>query len=60
MQALLSIYLIFRPAETKAGKKDNLWLAALVGSLYCAAGLLAILYPGTEWAEYASTRNFLE
>jgi hypothetical protein len=54
MQAVLSIYLIVRPATTKASKLDSLWLAALVGSLYCTAGLTAIMYPGTKWVEYAS------
>ncbi|EGP87657.1 uncharacterized protein MYCGRDRAFT_42731 [Zymoseptoria tritici IPO323] len=51
MQAALSIYLILRPTANKTEKRDSLWLAALVGSLYCAAGLSAILYPGTKWAD---------
>ncbi|KJX99700.1 hypothetical protein TI39_contig353g00050 [Zymoseptoria brevis] len=57
MQAALSIYLILRPAANKTEKTDSLWLAALVGSLYCAAGLSAILYPGTQWADPESAGN---
>ncbi|EMC93551.1 hypothetical protein BAUCODRAFT_245390 [Baudoinia panamericana UAMH 10762] len=28
-----------------------LWWAAVFGSFYCASGLSAILYPGTDWAD---------
>ncbi|QIW96041.1 hypothetical protein AMS68_001559 [Peltaster fructicola] len=49
--ALLSTYLVFKPATTVAEKRQYVWLAAVVGSFYCLAGLSAILYPGTDWAD---------
>ena len=45
------IYLLSRPASTKEVAKEYLWMAALVGTMYCSAGLSAIFYPGTDWAD---------
>ena len=28
-----------------------MWTAAVIGSMYCAAGLSAIWYPGTAWID---------
>ncbi|GAB7358201.1 hypothetical protein MBLNU230_g0354t1 [Neophaeotheca triangularis] len=47
--SLTSLYFAFRPAATVQQAKENTFNAALVGSFYCAAGLVAILYPGTDW-----------
>lgn len=38
-------------AEGAREVKENLWWAAVMGSLYCVAGLSAIWYPGTAWAD---------
>ena len=54
-----TLYLLFRgsfgkPAassRTKDRELDDVFLAALVGSLYCTAGLSAIWYPGALWAD---------
>lgn len=51
MLAALSTYLAFRSAASPTEHKQNVWLAAVVGSLYCTAGLSAILYPGTDWVD---------
>lgn len=47
----MSMYLLARPAVSKSQAKDNVILAALVGAMYCSAGLSAILYPGTDWSD---------
>lgn len=50
--ALTSIYFAFRPAFSRlspAEAKHSILTAAVVGSLYCVAGLSAIFYPGTHW-----------
>jgi uncharacterized membrane protein len=50
--ALTSIYFAFRPAFSQlshAEAKHSILTAAVVGSLYCVAGLSAIFYPGTHW-----------
>lgn len=51
----MSIHLAFKPALdaniTTAMAKNSALYAALVGSFYCAAGLAAILYPGTDWKD---------
>ncbi|KAL1584947.1 hypothetical protein WHR41_06152 [Cladosporium halotolerans] len=50
--ALTSTYFAFRPAFTalsKAEERHSVIMAAVSGSLYCGAGLSAILYPGTDW-----------
>ena len=51
MFALMTGYLLFRPAKDTAALRDNAWLAVLVASMYCAAGLTAILFPGTAWKD---------
>ena len=38
-------------ASGKARQREDLWWAAVVGSLYCLAGLSAIWYPGTAWTD---------
>jgi hypothetical protein len=50
--ALASTYYAFRPAFsqlTPREAKDSVLSAALIGSMYCAAGISAIFYPGTHW-----------
>ncbi|KAF2162316.1 hypothetical protein M409DRAFT_58418 [Zasmidium cellare ATCC 36951] len=49
--SITSIYLLLRPAATKAQALDNLFISALIGSFYCTAGMSAILYPGTAWQD---------
>ncbi|KAF2212408.1 hypothetical protein CERZMDRAFT_97681 [Cercospora zeae-maydis SCOH1-5] len=49
--ASMSTYFLFRPTLSFEQTKDNLWAAATIGSFYCAAGLCAILYPGTAWQD---------
>lgn len=41
-------YLLVRPAPSKEAAKDNVWLAALVGTMYTVAALSAIFYPGVS------------
>jgi hypothetical protein len=44
--------LAFRPAFSvlsPAEMKHSILTAAVVGSLYCVAGISAIFYPGTHW-----------
>jgi hypothetical protein len=54
--AAASVYFAFKPTIRVAQIQDNMFSAALIGSLYCFAGLTAILYPGTHWhdPEYAN------
>jgi uncharacterized membrane protein len=50
--ALTSTYFAFRPAFSvlsPAEMKHSILTAAVVGSLYCVAGISAIFYPGTHW-----------
>lgn len=50
--ALTSTYFAFRPAFSRlspAEAKHSILTAAVVGSLYCVAGISAIFYPGTHW-----------
>lgn len=52
--ALTSISFLIKsthPSTSKAALKDSLFWAATIGSLYCLAGLSAIWYPGTAWAD---------
>lgn len=49
--ASASLFFLYRPAVSIARKRENVLYAAVVGSFYCAAGLSAILYPGTAWQE---------
>lgn len=46
-----SIYFAFRPSlpNNTISAKESAFVAAVIGSLYCFAGLTAILYPGTNW-----------
>jgi hypothetical protein len=50
--ALTSTYFAFRPALSllsPAEAKHSVLTAAVVGSMYCVAGISAIFYPGTHW-----------
>lgn len=50
--ALASTYYAFRPAFsslTAREARDSVLSAALIGSMYCSAGISAIFYPGTHW-----------
>jgi hypothetical protein len=50
--ALTSTYFAFRPAFsrlTPGEAKHSVLSAAVIGSMYCAAGISAIFYPGTHW-----------
>ncbi|EME48605.1 hypothetical protein DOTSEDRAFT_67595 [Dothistroma septosporum NZE10] len=49
--ASASLYYLFRPAETEQQRRDNVFTSALMGSLYCFAGMCAILYPETAWQD---------
>lgn len=49
--ASTSLFFLFRPAVSVTRQKENALYAAVIGSFYCAAGLSAILYPGTAWQE---------
>lgn len=51
MLASTSLYYLFRATASLKEAKDNLFTSALVGSFYCAAGMSAILYPGTAWQD---------
>ena len=46
-----SMYFIYRRNDTVAATKDSIRSAAVIGSLYCLAGLSAIWYPGTLWID---------
>jgi len=48
MLCATSLYLAYRPTSSIAAAKDSIFLAAAVGSWYCAAGLTAITYPGKD------------
>lgn len=45
----VSCFFIFRPCKSVAARIESLRIAAVIGSLYCVAGLSAIKYPGTTW-----------
>lgn len=52
MLALTSVYFAFRPAIQRLSPteaKHSVLSAAIVGSMYCSAGVCAIFYPGTYW-----------
>ncbi|KAI6903191.1 hypothetical protein D0869_13583 [Hortaea werneckii] len=54
MLSSMSLYLTARPCFTRMSKEDALRSVlhgAIVGSFYCAAGLSAIFYPGTDWKD---------
>lgn len=54
MLSSMSLYLSARPCFTRMSKEDALRSVlhgAIVGSFYCAAGLSAIFYPGTDWKD---------
>lgn len=44
-----STFFAFRVCGSAAAQRDSLRTAAIVGSLYCLAGLTAIAYPGATW-----------
>lgn len=47
--SLASAFFLFRSQSTAAANKDDLRTAAIIGSLYCVAGVAAINYPGATW-----------
>lgn len=51
LSALVAAYLLTRHNPTVEAAKDSLFIAAIVGSLTTVAGLSAIFYPGTAWAD---------
>ena len=53
MLSSMSLYFAFRPSFPGFSilAKESYWYSALIGSFYCAAGLSAILYPGTDWKD---------
>ncbi|KAE8342113.1 hypothetical protein BDV24DRAFT_130906 [Aspergillus arachidicola] len=51
LSALTAIYLLARRNPNFEMAKESLFLAAIVGSLTTTAGLSAIFYPGTAWAD---------
>ncbi|TKA59565.1 hypothetical protein B0A55_11981 [Friedmanniomyces simplex] len=47
-----SLYFAYkRPASVPGAAQQSVFYSALIGSFYCAAGLTAILYPGTDWKD---------
>jgi len=44
-----SLYFAFRPSASALQARDSAFTAALVGSFYCAAGVIAIVFPGADW-----------
>lgn len=54
-----SIYFAFmKPTNASmVVEKDNLFWAAVIGSLYCLAGGSAILYPGSDWKDPEATEG---
>jgi len=49
--SLSSLYYLFRPTSSAAQARDSVTESALIGAMYCAAGLGAIFYPGTAWQD---------
>ncbi|KAK0285222.1 hypothetical protein LTR35_005424 [Friedmanniomyces endolithicus] len=52
----MSLYFAYRRTSAKSGSpggaaKESMFYSALIGSFYCAAGMTAILYPGTDWKD---------
>ncbi|EMD00427.1 hypothetical protein BAUCODRAFT_118198 [Baudoinia panamericana UAMH 10762] len=51
----MSMYLLYRSSfafsSSAINPKDSVFLAAIIGSFYCAAGTSAIFYPGTAWKD---------
>ncbi|KAK0313012.1 hypothetical protein LTR29_011569 [Friedmanniomyces endolithicus] len=49
----MSLYFAYRRPSTASASsvKEGMFYSALIGSFYCAAGLTAILYPGTDWKD---------
>ena len=48
-----SLYFAFQPAfkTSRLHPADAVFYSAMVGSLYCLAGLSAIFYPGAGWTD---------
>nr|OQO20390.1 hypothetical protein B0A51_13274 [Rachicladosporium sp. CCFEE 5018] len=58
--AAFSLTYVWRPAFTKLSArevKESVWVSAMVGSFYCAAGCTAILYPGANWFDPEHSRE---
>jgi hypothetical protein len=51
LSAVTSLYLLGRRNPDLRAAKDSVFVAAVVASLTTAAGLSAIFYPGTDWAD---------
>jgi hypothetical protein len=49
--AATSTYYWTRPKRTSDMYMHDIMAAALVGSMYCVAGLTAIWYPGSDWVD---------
>lgn len=51
--AAASIYFTFRPSlpNSTIAPSESLLAAAVIGSFYCFAGCMAILFPGTAWCD---------
>ena len=45
------VYKSLLPGRSKPAVREDLWWAAVVGSLYCVAGLSAIWYPDAAWTD---------
>lgn len=46
-----SMYYTFRECPDAESAKDSIFTAAVIGSMYCVAGLSAIWYPGSDWKD---------
>lgn len=51
LAAATAVYLLGRRSPTPEVARDSLFTAAVVGSLTTVAGLSAIFYSGTDWAD---------
>ena len=49
--ASASLYYLYRPKPSISIARDDTFTSVLIGSMYLAAGLSAIWYPGTEWID---------
>lgn len=49
--ASTSLFFLFKPADSIDRQRENVLYSAVIGSFYCAAGMMAILYLGTAWQE---------
>lgn len=47
--ATSATYFAWRRCDSTRAQIDSLRTAAMIGSMYCLAGLCAILFPGATW-----------